>query len=126
MTSRRLQSVHGPCLPVRDFPRGCDYLSFKAPSQTTLKLIPAYVWQTRPPGALTFVNEQTANYLGFRKGLPLSFSIGTAQRVIRRSRFYIWTITTRQTEFIGQVSLRTGTAKWVCKFAALKEDPASS
>jgi hypothetical protein len=126
VTSKCPQFVHRPCLSVRDVPRGYDYPSFKAPSQSTLKLIPAYVWQSLPSGALTFVNERTANYLGLIKSPPLPFIIGTAHRVIRRSHFYIWTITKRQAEFISLVLARTGTAKWAYKFVMLKENPASS
>ena len=39
--------------------------------QTTLNLIPAYTWYAAPSGALTFVNERCADYLGLTKGHPL-------------------------------------------------------
>ena len=32
--------------------------------QATLNLLPAYAWYALPSGALAFVNERTADYLG--------------------------------------------------------------
>src|SRR5580698_8609972 len=39
--------------------------------QATLNKIPAYVWYALPNGALTFVNERSADYLGLPKDHPL-------------------------------------------------------
>src|ERR1700676_3626314 len=39
--------------------------------QTTLNIVPAYTWYALPNGALTFVNERTADYLGLPKDHPL-------------------------------------------------------
>ena len=39
--------------------------------QATLNLIPAYVWYAVPAGALTFVNERIADYLGLPQDHPL-------------------------------------------------------
>ncbi len=45
--------------------------------RATLKVIPAYTWYAAPNGALTFVNERTADYLGLAKDHPLRFGIDT-------------------------------------------------
>ena len=45
--------------------------------QATLNVIPAYTWYALPSGALTFVNERTADYLGIPKDHPLRFGIDT-------------------------------------------------
>jgi PAS domain S-box-containing protein len=45
--------------------------------QATLNVIPAYTWYALPSGALTFVNERTADYLGLPKDHPLRFGIDT-------------------------------------------------
>src|ERR1700749_1819451 len=39
--------------------------------QATLNMIPAYAWYAVPTGALTFVNERSADYLGLPKDHPL-------------------------------------------------------
>jgi PAS domain S-box-containing protein len=39
--------------------------------QSTLNIIPAYTWYAAPSGALTFVNERCADYLGLPKDHPL-------------------------------------------------------
>ena len=49
----------------------------EAQIQGTLNVIPAYTWYALPSGALTFVNERTANYLGLPKDHPLRFGIDT-------------------------------------------------
>lgn len=45
--------------------------------QATLNVIPAYTWYALPSGALTFVNERTANYLGLPNDHPLRSGIDT-------------------------------------------------
>jgi PAS domain S-box-containing protein len=45
--------------------------------QATLNIVPAYAWYALPNGALTFVNERTADYLGLPKDHPLRFGTGT-------------------------------------------------
>jgi hypothetical protein len=45
----------------------------EAQLQATLNLVPAYAWYALPSGALAFVNERTADYLGFPKDHPLRF-----------------------------------------------------
>src|ERR1700757_907111 len=41
--------------------------------QATLNIIPAHAWYALPNGALTFVNERTADYLGLPAPHPLRF-----------------------------------------------------
>jgi formate hydrogenlyase transcriptional activator len=43
--------------------------------QSTLNVIPAYTWYAAPSGALLFVNERTAEYLGLPKDHGLRFGI---------------------------------------------------
>jgi PAS domain S-box-containing protein len=45
--------------------------------QATLNIVPAYAWYALPNGALTFVNERTADYLGLPKDHPLRFGTAT-------------------------------------------------
>jgi PAS domain S-box-containing protein len=52
-----------------------QHTSLEAQLQSTLNLIPAYTWYALPSGALTFVNERTADYLGLPKDQPLRFGI---------------------------------------------------
>jgi PAS domain-containing protein len=47
----------------------------EAELQATLNVIPAYTWYALPSGALTFVNERTADYLGIPKEHPLRLGI---------------------------------------------------
>jgi PAS domain S-box-containing protein len=49
----------------------------EAQLQATLNVIPAYTWYALPSGALTFVNERTASYLGLPEDHPLRFGIDT-------------------------------------------------
>ena len=46
--------------------------------QIALNLIPAQTWYAGPAGALTFVNERTADYLGLPKDDPLRSGTVTA------------------------------------------------
>ena len=46
--------------------------------RVALNLIPAHTWYANPSGALTFVNEGAADYLGLPKDHPLRFGINTA------------------------------------------------
>ncbi len=47
------------------------------PLQVTLNLIPAHTWYANRSGALTFVNERCAAYLGLAKDSPLRFGTET-------------------------------------------------
>jgi PAS domain S-box-containing protein len=51
--------------------------SFEARLQTTLNMIPAHTWYAAPAGALTFVNERCADYLGLPNDHPLRFGVET-------------------------------------------------
>jgi PAS domain S-box-containing protein len=51
--------------------------TIEAQLQATLNVIPTNGWYTLPSGALTFVNERTADYLGLSKDDPLRFGIDT-------------------------------------------------
>ena len=51
--------------------------SFVSQLRKTLDAISAYTWYAAPSGALTFVNERTADYLGLPKDHPLRLGIDT-------------------------------------------------
>jgi len=53
------------------------HVTLEAQLQATLNIIPAYTWYAAPSGALTFVNERCADYLGLPKDHPLRFGIDT-------------------------------------------------
>ena len=47
------------------------HVTLGAQLQATLTIIPAHTWYAAPSGALTFVNERGANYLGLPSDHPL-------------------------------------------------------
>jgi PAS domain S-box-containing protein len=49
----------------------------EAQLQATLNLVPAHAWYAPPSGALTFVNERSADYLGLPNDHPLRFGADT-------------------------------------------------
>jgi len=49
--------------------------SLEAELQATLSVIPAYTWYAGPSGALMFVNQRHADYLGLPKDHPLRFGV---------------------------------------------------
>ena len=49
----------------------------EAQLQATLNIIPGFAWYALPNGALTFVNERSADYLGLPKDHPLRFGSET-------------------------------------------------
>ena len=51
--------------------------SLDARLQATLNVVPAYTWYAAPNGALLFVNERSADYLGLPADHPLRFGIDT-------------------------------------------------
>jgi len=51
--------------------------SLEAGLRTTLNMIPAHTWYATPAGALTFVNERCADYVGLPKDHPLRFGVET-------------------------------------------------
>ncbi len=56
---------------------GQQYPWLEAQLQATLPMIPAHTWYALPSGALTFLNERCADYLGLPKNHPLRFGIDT-------------------------------------------------
>jgi PAS domain S-box-containing protein len=66
-------------MPAMDLP-GYESESkqvLEAQLRATLDVIPAYTWYADPSGALTFVNNRHADYLGLPKDHPLRFGIAT-------------------------------------------------
>jgi PAS domain S-box-containing protein len=66
-------------MPAMDLP-GYESESkrvLEAQLRATLDVIPAYTWYAAASGALTFVNERHADYLGLPKDHPLRFGIAT-------------------------------------------------
>jgi PAS domain S-box-containing protein len=53
------------------------HVTLEAQLQATLNIIPAYTWYAAPSGALTFLNERCADYLGLPSDHPLRFGIDT-------------------------------------------------
>ena len=49
----------------------------EAQLQATLNMIPAHTWYAASSGALTFVNERCADYIGLAKDHPLRFGTDT-------------------------------------------------
>src|SRR5262249_29629123 len=49
----------------------------EAQLRATLNMIPAYAYYGLPSGAVTFVNERAASYLGLRQGDPLRLGLET-------------------------------------------------
>jgi PAS domain S-box-containing protein len=56
---------------------GQQYPWLEAQLQATLHMIPAHTWYAPPSGALTFLNERCADYLGLPKNHPLRLGIDT-------------------------------------------------
>jgi len=54
-----------------------QHSSFQAQLQATLNIIPGHAWYALPNGALTFVNQRSADYLGLPKDHPLRFGKDT-------------------------------------------------
>src|ERR1700739_197470 len=63
-------------VPHTDAPNS-NQLPDEAQLRVTLDVIPAYAWYAAPSGALTFVNERTASYLGLPNGHPLRWGFPT-------------------------------------------------
>jgi len=65
----------GSSIDIEDRKRAEKRRPLEAELQATLNVIPAYTWHVLPSGALTFVNEGTADYLGIPKDHPLRFGV---------------------------------------------------
>ena len=53
------------------------HVTLEAQLQATLNILPTYTWYAAPSGALTFVNQRCADYLGLPSDHPLRFGIDT-------------------------------------------------
>ena len=53
------------------------HVTLEAQLQATLNLIPAQTWYAAPSGALTFLNQRCADYLGLPSDHPLRFGVDT-------------------------------------------------
>jgi PAS domain S-box-containing protein len=53
------------------------HITLEARLQATLNIIPAHTWYAAPSGALLFVNERCADYLGLPSDHPIRFGIDT-------------------------------------------------
>src|SRR6266496_1701440 len=87
-TSSQMTTSEDLGLPVDETPLGSgrqiedltsaeERLPFEAQLQATLNVIPAYAFYALPSGALTFVNDRIADYLGLPNDHPLRFGIDT-------------------------------------------------
>src|SRR5580692_3391318 len=67
----------GSSIDIEDRKRAENSPPLEAQLQATLNVIPAYTWYAVPSGALIFVNERAADYLGIPKDHPLRLGIDT-------------------------------------------------
>jgi PAS domain-containing protein len=68
--------------------------SLEAQLRATLNMIPAYTWYVAPSGALTFVNERSANYPALAKDHPRRSGTRTGTPWNSKSPFSIQMLTT--------------------------------
>jgi PAS domain-containing protein len=109
-------------------------IALEAQLQATLNVIPAYTWYAGPSGALTFVNQRTADYLALPKDHPLRFGIDIGGKWDSHTPFLhpddheearrVWS-TCLRTGFAGEVTVRVRTAegayRWfLCHFEPLR------
>ena len=87
--------------------------SFLAQLQATLNMIPAYTWYAASSGALTFLNERCADYLGLVKDHPLRLGIDTGAAWDSHLAL-LHPDDHDQTRRVWSTSLRTGSAAEVC------------
>ena len=72
---------------------------FEAQLQATLNLVPAYAWYALGSGALTFVNERSADYLGLPKNHPTRlFPVQTPARTGKPPLFCMRMIAGKNTQ----------------------------
>jgi PAS domain S-box-containing protein len=81
----------------------------EAQLQATLNVIPAYTWYAAPSGALIFVNERTADYLGIPQDHPLRLGIDTGAAWDSHIPF-LHRDDHEQTRRVWSTCLRTGSA----------------
>src|SRR5882672_12327390 len=87
--------------------------SFLAQLQATLNMIPAYTWYAASSGALTFLNERCADYLGLVKDHPLRLGIDTGAAWDSHLAL-LHPDDHDQTRRVWSTSLRTSSAAEVC------------
>jgi PAS domain-containing protein len=100
--------------------------------QATLNTIPAHVWYASPNGALTFVNERTADYLGLPEDHPLRFGTNTGadwdSHIVflhpddREETRRIWSDCLR-TGCIGEVNFRVRNAEGAYRWFLSRAEP---
>jgi formate hydrogenlyase transcriptional activator len=66
---------YGSSIEIEERKRAGEQPLLEAQLQATLNMIPAYTWYAGSSGALTFVNERTADYFGLPKDHHLRFGI---------------------------------------------------
>src|ERR1700758_2205174 len=104
----------------------------EAQIQATLNVIPAYTWYSLPSGALTFVNERTADYLGLPKDHPLRFGMDTGREWDSHIAFLhpddlgetrrLWS-TCLRTGCAGEVTLRVRNAEGGYRWFLCRVEP---
>ena len=91
-----------------------------------LNVIPAYTWYALPSGALTFVNERTADYLGIPKDHPLRLGIDVGAEWDSHIPLLHPDDTKKHEEFGQPVFARAVPVRSVFEFVTLKEGTAGS
>jgi PAS domain S-box-containing protein len=100
--------------------------------QATLDKIPAYTWYAAPTGALTFLNERCADYLGLTQDHPLRFGIETGAAWDSHLSFVypddhdetrrVWANCLR-TGSAGEVSFRVRNAEGIYRWFLSRAEP---
>jgi PAS domain S-box-containing protein len=103
--------------------------------QATLNLVPAHAWYALPGGALTFVNQRTADYLGLAKDHPLRFGVDTSAAWDshlallhpddREETRHVWSECLRQ-GCAGEVSFRVRNAAGEYRWFLSRSEPVRS
>ena len=100
--------------------------------QASLTLVPAHVWYASPNGALTFVTQRTADYLGLPEDHPLRFGTNTGadwdSHIVflhpddREPTRKIWSECLR-TGCVGEVSFRVRNAEGGYRWFLSRAEP---
>lgn len=100
---------YGSSIDIEDRKRAENSPPLEALLQATLNVIPAYTWYAVPSGALIFVNERSADYLGIPKDHPLRLGIDTGAAWDSHIPF-LHPDDHEQTRRVWSTCLRTGSA----------------
>jgi formate hydrogenlyase transcriptional activator len=100
---------YGSSIDIEDRKRAENSPPLEAQLQATLNVIPAYTWYAVPSGALIFVNERSADYLGIPKDHPLRLGIDTGAAWDSHIPF-LHPDDHEQTRRVWSTCLRTGSA----------------